>query len=291
MLFEVPMNHLLIIDPQNDFCDLPASCLPAPRGGVAAVPALPVSGAHADMQRLADLIDRAGRELQRITVTLDSHQHVDIGHPSFWKTADGSAPAPFTEVALEDVQRGRYLPRRPELRARVLGYLSALEAEGRYRHMIWPTHCEIGSFGHNVHDDVRLAYNRWEEATGGSVVKVLKGMNPFTEHYSAIRAEVPDPEDPGTDVNRALLEALHGSDVYIAGEASSHCVKSTTEHIALAFSASERGRLFLLIDCMSPVTGFEAQHEAFFHAMRQLGLGLLTSLEAGERLGSKGAPS
>ena len=68
-------------------------------------------------------------------------------------------------------------------------------------------------------------------------------------------------------------------------------MKSTTEHIALAFSASERGRLFLLIDCMSPVTGFEAQHEAFFHAMRQLGLGLLTSLEAGERLGSKGAPS
>lgn len=36
--------HLLIIDPQNDFCDLPAGYLPADQ----TLPALPVTGAHAD---------------------------------------------------------------------------------------------------------------------------------------------------------------------------------------------------------------------------------------------------
>ena len=45
-------THLLIIDPQNDFCDLPEAYRPAdPLSGVRVQPALPVAGAHADMQR------------------------------------------------------------------------------------------------------------------------------------------------------------------------------------------------------------------------------------------------
>lgn len=283
------MNHLLLIDPQNDFCDLPSSYCPRARAGKVS-PALPVAGAHADLLRVAELIERAGSGLQRITITLDSHQRFDIGHPSFWRTQQGVAPSAFTQVTAEDVRAGRYVPRRPELRERVLAYLGALESAGRYRHMIWPTHCELGSFGHNIHEDVRFACQRWEDATGGNVTKVLKGLNPYTEHYSAVRAEVPDPEDPETGDNQALLEALRRSDaVYIAGEAGSHCVKATTEHIAAAFTPGERRRLFLLTDCMSPVAGFEAQQQAFLESMRQLGLGLLTSAEAAARLAPQGA--
>lgn len=43
---------LLLIDPQNDFCDLPATA--------SGTPALPVAGADADMRRVADLIERGG---------------------------------------------------------------------------------------------------------------------------------------------------------------------------------------------------------------------------------------
>src|SRR6202007_2565820 len=47
-----PTVQLLIIDPQNDFCDVPASYRPAdPLTGTAIAPALPVAGAHADTQR------------------------------------------------------------------------------------------------------------------------------------------------------------------------------------------------------------------------------------------------
>ena len=57
------MKHriqLLIIDPQNDFCDLPADWgMADPLSGQGVRPTLPVTGAHADMQRLAALI-RAG---------------------------------------------------------------------------------------------------------------------------------------------------------------------------------------------------------------------------------------
>ena len=32
------------------------------------------------------------------------------------------------------------------------------------------------------------------------------GANPWTEHYSAVQADVPDPQDPATQLNRALVE-------------------------------------------------------------------------------------
>src|SRR5436853_38947 len=115
--------HLLIIDAQYDFCDLPEDWL---YRGVKT--ALPVVGAHAHMER-----------------------------------------------ALE--------------------YLGALEAAGNYKLIAWPPHCQMGSVGHTVHESVLSAYNAWEDLTKKSVSKVLKGLNPWTEHYSAAMSEVPDPAD------------------------------------------------------------------------------------------------
>ena len=78
-------TQLLVIDPQNDFCDLPADWHTRnPATAVATGPALPVAGAHADMQRLADFIRARGGQIDAITVTLDSHQRFDIANPDFW---------------------------------------------------------------------------------------------------------------------------------------------------------------------------------------------------------------
>jgi nicotinamidase/pyrazinamidase len=282
-------THLLIIDPQNDFCDLPeAFCPPAAdRAAPRPSPALPVSGAHADMQRVAALIDRCGERIDEIFVTLDSHQRLDIAHPTFWEQGDGRAVDPFTPILADDVRAGRYRPRQPEAQARALAYLDALEATGRYVHMVWPIHCEIGSWGHKVHADVRAACNRWEEAQPGNVHKVFKGSNPWTEHYSAIRAEVPDPADETTQTNRRLIEQLQQADrVLIAGEAGSHCIKATTEHLAEQFGAAALGRLVLLTDCMSPVSGFAAQYDAFLTDMRARGLRIMSSVDVLAELGT-----
>lgn len=269
--------HLVIIDPQNDFCDLPENYCPD-LAGQRSSPALPVKGAHADMLRVADLIRRAGSGLTDISVTLDSHQHLDIAHPTFWRQADESAVGPFTQITASDVRAGRYLPRDPAALSRSIAYLEALEASGRYVHMVWPVHCEIGTWGHNVHNDVRLAYNAWEEACLGTVNKVVKGTNPWTEHYSAIRAEVPDAADESTQINAAFIAQLKEADrILIAGEAGSHCVKATTEHIVECFDALDLGKLLVLTDCMSPVPGFEAEYASFITDMRARGVQVATS--------------
>jgi len=269
---------LLIIDPQNDFCDLPEGWRGLdPLRNAAAAPALPVSGAHADMLRLAALIDAGGAGLSNIVVTLDAHQRYDIAHPTFWQTGAGEAVSPFTAITAAQVRAGSHAPRDPAALPRTLVYLDALEQAGRYTLMVWPVHCEIGSWGHNVHPAVKAAYNRWEDQRLGVVHKVTKGTNPWTEHYSALQAEVPDAADEDTQLNRALMAQLDQADlIVIAGEASSHCVKATTEHIAQYLPSRQLDKLLLVSDAMSPVAGFEAQAQAFFDDMQRQGARLAT---------------
>lgn len=265
--------HLLIIDPQNDFCDLPLEYLAKdPASGAQVGPALAVPGAHADMQRLAELMNRGLKGLSDISVTLDSHHRVGIERPTFWMTATGGDVAPFTLITAAAVRAGEFLPRNAKALSRVLSYLDALEAGARYQLMVWPVHCEIGTWGHNVHWDVKQAYNQWETRQLGVVNKVTKGSNPWTEHYSAVQAEVPDASDPSTQLNRGLIDVLREADqVYIAGEAGSHCVKATTEHIAENFGAANLSKLVLLTDCISPVSGFENQYTEFLASMQARG--------------------
>ena len=270
-----PLTYLLIIDPQNDFCDLPEARRPA-----GSAPSLPVQGADADMQRLAALIAATAPSIDAITVTLDSHHRLDIAHPTFWQRGNGADALPFTEITAKQVRDGEFKPRDAASLPRALAYLDALETRGRYTLMVWPVHCEMGTWGHEMHADVAAACRAWETQRGRTAQSVRKGENPWTEHYSAVLAEVPDADDPRTQLNEALIADLDRADrILIAGEASSHCVRATTEHIVARLPGGRPQRIALVSDCMSPVGGFAAQHEAFFAQMRALGVELITSAE------------
>lgn len=273
----MPKTCLLIIDPQNDFCDLPPSWRGRdPLTGAEIAPALPVPGAHADLLRLADFVRRRSAALDQVVITLDSHQRWDIAHPGFWAGPDGASPAPFTPIAAAQVRAGEFLPRDAAALGRVLAYLDALEAAGRYTLMVWPVHCEVGSWGHGVHAALRAACDDWELRRYRATWHVFKGLNPWTEHYSALQAEVPDADDAHTGLNRELLRRLEGFErILVAGEAGSHCVKSTVEHLVQHLPRPQD--LTLLSDAMSPVTGFEGQQQAFFDAMRAAGLQISTT--------------
>ncbi|WAC73370.1 isochorismatase family protein [Roseateles sp. SL47] len=263
--------QLLIVDPQNDFCD-----------GIEGA-TLPVPGAHADLQRVAGFIEAAGSRLTDIVVTLDSHPAYAIERPSFWQTADGGPVAPFTQITLQQVKDGAYAPRDRHLAEHVRFYLGALEASPKqYRLMVWPTHCVTGTPGHNIHADVAQALAAWESRSLRVVEKVLKGRHPLTEQYSAVKAEVPLPDDPSTGIHHVLVDRIvsFAGLTFIAGEASSHCVAATAEDLLEAMTPERRHRVVLLRDCMSPVTGFEAGEAAFFQRAADWGVRSMTAAEA-----------
>jgi len=264
--------HLLIIDPQNDFCD--------PNGS------LYVPGADEDAKRLASLIHRMKDKLDDIHVTLDSHRKVDISHPIWWKDSAGANPSPFTLITASDVESGRWTTTMPSFHKRSLMYVRALEAGGRYPHTIWPEHCLIGDEGHNVVPEVAAAIHEWEERFAQADF-VTKGSNPWTEHFSAVQAEVPDPEDPTTQVNTGLIRTLEEADiVLLAGQAETHCVMNTVGDIASSFSdASYIDKLVWLTDGTSPVpdppgtTLFSDKLKSVFADLRSKGMKTSTSAD------------
>lgn len=280
-------THLLIIDAQNDFCDLPADWLPIdPLEAIATdpahlVPTLPVPGSHADMQRLSTLLREAGPRIDAVTVTLDSHARIGIERPGFWRTREEATVPPFTPITLAAFEAGEFTPWQEADRPIARDYLSELERRSRYTLMVWPEHCVVGTWGHALHAGVDAALAYWERTRHEAATRVLKGRNPYTEHYSAIAAEVPRAGETDTLPNAELLARLGQADtLFVAGEAGSHCVKATVEDIAEYLGAADMRKLVLITDCMSPVAGFEAHQRQFLADMRARGARLCTAAEA-----------
>jgi nicotinamidase/pyrazinamidase len=270
-----PRLELLIIDPQNSFCH--------PTKGELYVP-----GAERDMKRLAALIDRLLYDIADIHVTLDTHHELDVAHPIFWLNNKGEHPEPFTLIAKQDVIDGVWTPFNPKLSCspygtlldRMIDYVTKLEESGRYQLTIWPPHCRIGTPGHNVVEELRETLRKWELSRYAMVDYVMKGSNVFTEHYSGVQAEVPDPDDPATHLNTGLMQALEEADIIgFSGEASTHCVANTIRDIAKNFGEDSLKKWVLLEDTMSPVPGFEHFADEFFREMKDKGVKITTTTE------------
>jgi nicotinamidase-related amidase len=110
---------------------------------------------------------------------------------------------------------------------------------------------------------------------------ITKGSNPWTEHFSGVQAEVPDPDDPSTQVNVGLVRTLEEADVVLmAGEALSHCLANTVRDIAAQFSDPRYvAKIHLLRDATGNVPGFEALGEAFVRELTARGMKLTTTTE------------
>jgi nicotinamidase-related amidase len=270
--------HIVCIDDQNDFTD--------PNGS------LFVKGGDENVRRGARMIERLTDKISEIHVTMDSHHKVDISHPLWWLDDHGNKPGPITGVTLDDSDvfhfqsfitgvkttgRTRVL----SARDRTAKYIKALTTNGRYPHTIWPEHCLIGDEGHNLNPVLAAAVHGWEEKRYAVSNVVTKGSNPWTEHFSAVKAEVPDPEDPSTQINRALIEALEQADIVAwIGEALSHCLANTFRDTVASFSdPSYIKKMWLCTDASSSVPGFEKYGDDFIKEMKAKGMNLTTTTD------------
>ncbi len=257
---------LLIIDPQVDFC--------SPSGS------LYVPGADEDCKRLTTMIKRVSNRVNDIHVTLDTHHYFDIAHPVFWKDSKGEHPAPFTLITPEDIDKGTWVTSIPSMQKRARDYIYSLKDNNRYLLCIWPPHCLIGSGGAVVVPEVWDAFLEWETQKTAFVDYVTKGSNFWTEHYSAVQADVPDPDDPGTQLNVQLIQMLQNVDIIaISGQARSHCLKHTITDIANNFGEENIKKFVFLEDTSSDVPGFENLGKSFVKDLSARGMQVMKSTD------------
>lgn len=253
---------LLIIDPQNDFCN--------PSGS------LYVPDAEKDIKRLVDLINKHGDKIDEVILTADDHMPNDISHPAFWRDRSGAHPAPFTTISYQDIKNGRYTTTADDDMGIASRYIEQLDTEHK-THTIWPQHCVSGTWGAGIDRMLLDKLIDWTLGTSRHYSIVRKGWYPYTEHFGAFEAEVTYPMVESTLFNAPLARQLNKfSQILIAGEAMSHCVNNTIKQM-IAKAPELVEKLRILTDAMSPVTGFEKAADATFMKACELGARLSVS--------------
>jgi len=247
------MNALLLIDPQNSFCD--------PNGE------LYVDGAHMDCRRLEFFMEKL-IDIDDIFVTLDTHNWFHIAHPCFWVDKNGNNPKEFTVIKYKDFIAGKYVLVNDEYYEQVDKYLNIAQ-EIR----IWPPHCIVGTYGHQIQTNVQNAIANWENQHHKSCKFIFKGMNPLCEQFSMFKGLDRD------DKNLAL-DFIPYDTIYIAGQALSHYVaqsvmdleKIITKMKIIYIKNNFAKRLALLRNCTSSVKGCEQMGEDFIKYMTEKGM-------------------
>lgn len=284
---------LMVIDAQKDFCFPEGTLYVGGRSG---------TGAVDDSIRTAEFIYRNLDVITSTVFTMDTHFAFQIFFPSFWiDTKTGLAPEPNSVITTESIRRGDYRPN-PALSWIVNGnynwllsyvehYVAELERMGKYVLLLWAEHCLIGDEGHalvGILNEARMfhSYVRFSQSD-----VQIKGGNPLTENYSIFRPEVLMAQDKNViaQKNAAFTKQLLENDyVIIAGQAASHCVKSSIDDFLeeiLAKDPSLARKVYVLEDCMSsvviPAAGldFTPQAEEALQKYRDAGMHVVKSTE------------
>lgn len=241
---------LFVIDGENDFCasGTEPDNWPWPYGG-RRQGSLFVKGADKEAQAVGDFIKKNKGIISKIHATLDAHHKNDCAHHTAWKGRDGKSPGPFTLVSHDDVKKQILIPRFafgvwhgtpiPSVDW-ALKYTDALAKNGRNVLTLWPEHCVIQTWGACTYWPLQEAYDAWCERNGGWIDWITKGQWPFTEHYSALLADVPDDTRKETQLNADVINDAFAADLIIwTGWAGSHCLKWTALDAVNMFGAGK----------------------------------------------------
>jgi nicotinamidase-related amidase len=244
---------LLAIDVQNDFMENIGS--------------LSVQGSKGDVLRLTQWMYRNMESLTQVICSLDCHSMKQIFHPVWWLDKAGKHPQPFTIISYDEVANGYWRASNGETE-RSLEYLRNLESGEKKQLCIWPYHCLEGTAGAKLESEFTKLLYFHAAARSTTPTLIYKGQNPYTEMYGIIKAEY----DRTNYINQEVLDAISEYDaVFIAGEASSHCVLASAVQILEHFedNRSITSRITLLEDCMSPIAGFEATTQQQFEELKK----------------------
>jgi nicotinamidase-related amidase len=282
---------LLLVDVQNTFCIPGFELFVGGRSG---------KGAVEDSRRLCEFIYRALAVITEVCSTMDTHLAMQIFHAAFLINDKGEHPAPFTLIAVEDIETGQW-KFNPAIAAalhtdavsgqeHLLHYVQQLKKSGKYELTIWPYHAMLGGIGHALVSSVEEAVFFHSIARANQPDFQVKGNNAWTENYSVLRPEVLKGAYGQiiAQRNTQLIKKLMSFDaVIIAGQAKSHCVAWTIDDLLNELVPHRQElakKVYLLEDCTSPVVvpgviDYTEQADAAFRKFADAGMHIVRSNE------------
>lgn len=238
---------------------------------------LGVPNAHKDVERVTGFLYKNLTKITTIALSLDTHELHQIFHPSWWVDTSGNHPVPFTVIAKEDVEKGKWTAVKKQKES--LNYILHLDRIGKKQLVIWSYHCIEGTHGAALEGQFSNIVHFHSAVRQSKIQKIVKGQDPLSEMYGIIKPEYA--EIDGT--NYVFLNSLRTYDkIVIAGEAKSHCVLESVRQIIEYYEDNREltAKIYVLDDCMSPIPGFEESTElAFKELQKNYGIHIVKSTE------------
>lgn len=282
----------LLIDLQNSFCNKHGTLFVGGRSG---------NGSVDDARRTAEFIYHYLYLITALAASLDTHLPWQIFLRSCFNKRDGSPVGAMTMISAAELDSGEYQVtplasfltsgNYTWLRKQMVYYCQEVEKRG-YKLMIWPEHCFLGDWGHNLLGIILEAILFHSYVRGAQPDFQIKGGNPLTENYSILRPEVLTRFDghPLAQKNTKFLNTLLGADyLLIPGmQAGSHCGAWTVDDLLteiVARDASLAKKVYIAEDCTSPVVvpgivDFTDQQVAALDRFRNAGMHVVKSTDA-----------
>ena len=249
-------NLLLIIDPQVDFIN----------------GSLPVPGAAESMNRLARFIDQNSNSIEDILVTLDSHQPGHVSFRSSWVAKIWEDEQDITGITSEMISQSvkpKYQWLNPE---DISDYIKRIPGQ---RLDLWPDHCVIGTPGHSIWPNLKVALDKWSNQSKRIWEIIMKGNRPDREMYSAILCD--GDENIGLlctpKIDSNLIESY--DKIYIAGIAKDFCVASTVKDLLEQFGDEIKDKLVFIDDCMPGIIKGNESCKVYDKAVENYGAGVI----------------
>ena len=241
---------LLCIDLQQDFMD----------NGALGVP-----GAIQDVNRISQFLYKNVDKITDVVSSIDTHTPHQIFHPCWWIDENGVNPPPYTAISLADLDSGKWRAIIDPIGSR--DYVEHLEKDGKKMLVVWTYHCLQGTSGAALENQfANMAYFH-SVARKTVMQRVVKGQDPVSEMYGIIKPEY----DKKGYVDIALLNKLEKYDeIYVVGEAKSHCVYESLNQILEFFKSRPdvTSKITILEDCMSSIPSYEASTDAAFDSFK-----------------------
>ena len=106
-----------------------------------------------------------GRKMQQVQLVIidaidtfmDTRHCLDISHNAFWLDPEGQTLKQISKITLDDIQVLKSRPKIPDAIEKIIAYFNKLKIQDIHAIHTWPVHCQIGTWGHNIHPDIMQA--------------------------------------------------------------------------------------------------------------------------------------
>lgn len=229
-------------------------------------------------------------QIDDVFASMDYHTENNIASTNFWYDTENKHVEPFTEITLDDVLSKKV--RAHYYKAYLIDYLKELEKKGK-KLIAWPPHCVENTWGCEICNELKEVLDYKD-----NVEYIKKGTNPYTEHYSIFKAEIPlagysvadgciytpyilettniptkgdfyapvefRNERNDTTLNTELLDKLDTYDkIYICGVATDFCVKESVKDI-VTYKPEICKKMTILKDCMASIRDIDLENDEVY---------------------------